>query len=210
MTNNTAPATTDELYLLDDPTGTPADNRITVANLLKSVNSLTEDTSPDRTADYILTYDASAGASKKVLMGTASASMIALNGLLSGNGQNPSDSTTYYFGSGATALSLCASEGYNKFYVPTACRMRTIYIQIVVSGTLGTTEQGSLAFRKNATTSTTISSAVQADATSQTYSTDLDVSMAAGDFFEILWATPAWSTNPTTVTLNGSVAIDFT
>jgi hypothetical protein len=61
----TAPATDDELPIYDlDAT---ANKKITLANLLKIVNSLTEDTTPDNDSDFLLTYDASASAVKKVL-----------------------------------------------------------------------------------------------------------------------------------------------
>ena len=66
LTNNTAPATTDRLLLVDD--GTTSLQDITLANLLKVVNSLTADGTPDTSADYLLAYDADAGAAKKVLM----------------------------------------------------------------------------------------------------------------------------------------------
>lgn len=39
-----------------------------VKEAFKRINSLTEDTSPDGTADYVVTYDASASAGKKVLL----------------------------------------------------------------------------------------------------------------------------------------------
>lgn len=64
QTAETAPATDDELLLGDTSEG--ALNKITLANLLIVVNSLTEDTSPDNAADFVMTYDASASAVKKV------------------------------------------------------------------------------------------------------------------------------------------------
>ncbi len=64
LTAETAPATDDEL-LIYDTSGT-ATEKITLANLLKVVDALTEDTSPDEAADFLLSYDTSAGAAKKV------------------------------------------------------------------------------------------------------------------------------------------------
>lgn len=66
LTENTAPATTDIFPHVDDPAGTPVTKKMTFANLLKVVNGLTEDTAPDTLADYVLTYDTSASAAKKV------------------------------------------------------------------------------------------------------------------------------------------------
>ena len=54
----TAPAATDIVAIVDDPTGTPLTKKITLANLLKVVSSLTElAAAPDATADDILIID---------------------------------------------------------------------------------------------------------------------------------------------------------
>jgi hypothetical protein len=66
-TAETAPAV-DDLLLLSDTSASTVD-KITLENMLKVVNALTEDTNPDLNADYLLSYDASAAAVKKVLMG---------------------------------------------------------------------------------------------------------------------------------------------
>lgn len=71
LTAETAPATGDKVALYDAD-GAQAD-AITLANLLKVVNSLTEDSSPDTASDYLLSYDADAAAVKKVLMSNAAA-----------------------------------------------------------------------------------------------------------------------------------------
>jgi hypothetical protein len=65
LSAETAPAPDDEL-LLYDLSATAAD-KITLVNLLKVINALTEDTAPSNTADFVVTYDVSAGAVKKVL-----------------------------------------------------------------------------------------------------------------------------------------------
>lgn len=61
---STNPATTLKLLLTDGST----DYYLQLANLLKIINGLTEDTTPDMAADYIATYDASTSTSKKVLL----------------------------------------------------------------------------------------------------------------------------------------------
>lgn len=66
QTAETAPATDDELLLGD--TSAAALRKMTLANLLKVINALTADGSPDAAADYVATYDASAAAVKKVLL----------------------------------------------------------------------------------------------------------------------------------------------
>lgn len=65
-TANTTPATTDILYMVDDPGGTPDTQKITFQNFLKVINGLTEDTTPALSTDFVLTYDTSAGDVKKV------------------------------------------------------------------------------------------------------------------------------------------------
>jgi hypothetical protein len=64
-----SPQPDDELLLSDKSESSGALNKIALANLLKVLNALTEDTNPDLNADYLLSYDASAAAVKKVLMG---------------------------------------------------------------------------------------------------------------------------------------------
>lgn len=68
--SESSPATDDELMLYD-LSATTAD-KITLANLFKIINSFTADTSPDMAADYVVTYDASASAAKKVLLSAVS------------------------------------------------------------------------------------------------------------------------------------------
>lgn len=55
----TTPVTTDKIPI-------SGSQYVQLANLLKIINGLTEDTSPDNTADFILTYDNSDSSPKKV------------------------------------------------------------------------------------------------------------------------------------------------
>ena len=64
LTAETAPAMDDQLGLYD--ASAAAHRRITLANLLKVVNGLTEEASPDSSNDYLLLYDVSAAAVRKV------------------------------------------------------------------------------------------------------------------------------------------------
>lgn len=66
MTADTAPAITDLLVHVADPSTTPVTKKITISDVLKAINGLTEDTAPDTLADFVLTYDTSASAAKKV------------------------------------------------------------------------------------------------------------------------------------------------
>lgn len=66
QSSETSPATNDEIILADVSEG--ALNKMTLADVLKVVNALTADATPDNAADYLLSYDASASAAKKVLI----------------------------------------------------------------------------------------------------------------------------------------------
>jgi hypothetical protein len=70
LTARTSPATTDELTIVASGVA----YKITPENFLKIINSLTADASPDTAADYAITYDASAGGVKKVLLNLIGAS----------------------------------------------------------------------------------------------------------------------------------------
>lgn len=63
----TSPAV-DDLILLSDTSEAGALNKMTLANVMTTINVLTADASPDNAADYVVTYDASAGTAKKVLI----------------------------------------------------------------------------------------------------------------------------------------------
>ncbi len=64
LSAESAPAT-DDLLALHDTSATTTD-KITLADFLKITNALTEDTAPEPNADFVLTYDNSATAAKKV------------------------------------------------------------------------------------------------------------------------------------------------
>lgn len=66
LTEETAPAVSDTVAVYD--LSATALRKIELAKLLKVINSLTEDTTPDKDADFVLTYDASASAVKKALL----------------------------------------------------------------------------------------------------------------------------------------------
>jgi len=65
LTAETSPAADDHL-IIGDTSGSDV-NKMTFENFFKVVGSITEDTAPDITLDYIPTYDASASAAKRVL-----------------------------------------------------------------------------------------------------------------------------------------------
>lgn len=66
LSAETSPAVDDRLILSDVSAGTW--DYIELQNALKVVGALTQDTNPDESADYLLSYDNSAGAAKRVLI----------------------------------------------------------------------------------------------------------------------------------------------
>lgn len=196
MTANTAAAEADELYLLDDPAGTPADNRITYSNLMK-ISGLTEDTAPVRTTDYILSYDASGTVSAKVLLGRVSPYPVFMQSVSTSN--DPADATSYYWGLEGGAWSSSAVNVL--WYAPFACTIRKVDVLYVVAGTLATTETSTLYLRKNNTSDTTVTSSIALNATPYHELATLGtaLTLAAGDTVQCKWTTPTWATNPTDV-----------
>jgi hypothetical protein len=67
-TSETAIATNDTLPIYD--LSATANRRMLLSDILKVINALTEDTSPDSSADYVMSYDGSASAVKKVKFGS--------------------------------------------------------------------------------------------------------------------------------------------
>jgi hypothetical protein len=67
LTAETTIATDDKIALYD--TSGSATDSMTIENLFKVINAFTADSTPDATADYVVTYDASASGPKKVLVG---------------------------------------------------------------------------------------------------------------------------------------------
>ncbi len=77
LTALTSPAVADTLAVYD---ATAADNRrITFSNFLKVINLLTEDTTPDTAADFVVAYDASTSLAKKVLLANLATSKFGTN-----------------------------------------------------------------------------------------------------------------------------------
>lgn len=73
LTANTTPAVTDILPMVDDPSGSALTQKITISNFFKVINGLTEDTAPDPVADFLVTYDTSGAAAKKIKVGATGA-----------------------------------------------------------------------------------------------------------------------------------------
>jgi hypothetical protein len=95
----------------------------------------------------------------------------------------------------------------SKCYVRAAGTIKRAEIYCY-SGTAGTNESWSLYVRKNNTTDTLIATlAVNTNERVFTNSS-LNISMAAGDYFEIKGVQPTWATNPLTTIYGGYLYIE--
>ena len=120
---------------------------------------------------------------------------------------SPADSTTYFIGMFGTAV-ISVASGPMRIVIPKAGTVKRIDLHIGVGGTLASGESTSANFRLNNTTDTLISSAVLMSASAQDYSATVSIAVAAGDYFEIKYTTPAWVTNPTNISVAGSIYIE--
>lgn len=158
------------------------------------ISALTADTAPDRAADYVPTYDASATATKKVLLSNLGGYHIQAFG----TSFSPADGTTYYFGGHPAGWT--ASSPINKLYIPRAGKLVKARIFMYSASAAGSAETSTISFRLNDTTDTTISSTLALNAFPATVvNSALAVAVAEDDYFSIKWVTPTWVTNPTNV-----------
>jgi hypothetical protein len=120
---------------------------------------------------------------------------------------SPADATSYYFGS-CQGTSADTNAGRGKYYIPVTGTIRSVYIYMR-SSTLASAETSTMYLRLNDTTDNTIVSTIANNATNTSYSnTALNISVTAGDFFEMKWTTPTWATNPTNVAFGMVVYIN--
>ena len=66
-TDKSTPTPSDKVMVIDVATNPDTLKESTIQQILNAINGLTEDTSPDESADFVETYDTSAGTAKKVL-----------------------------------------------------------------------------------------------------------------------------------------------
>lgn len=121
---------------------------------------------------------------------------------------SPADATIYYFGL-PLQIAQGTSAGTRRVYLPRAGVLtRVELIMYNNAGTLGTTETSTIAILLNGTTATTVSATIDNSATQYYNISGLSVTVVAGDYIELRWTTPTWSTNPTNVLVQGYVYIE--
>ena len=120
---------------------------------------------------------------------------------------NPADARTYYVGC-FPSIAPSTTADRTRCYVPTSGRIKAVYGTFWNSGTLSSAQTSTIALRVNNTTSTTVSSTVANNTVITTFSaSSLSIAVSAGDYFEVTWATPTWTTNPTNTRLSVIVYI---
>ena len=127
------------------------------------------------------------------------------------NSFSPVDATTYYFGSFIVAPGTTADT--KRVYVPKAGTVTRAHIRVHNNGgTQGSNETSTMSFRLNNTTDTSLTTSFDVNDASGASSffnvTGLSVAVIAGDYFEIKWVTPTWSTNPTAVLIQVDLFVE--
>jgi hypothetical protein len=155
-------------------------------------------------AGRALLDDATAAAQRTTLgVAPVATSYFFGNGL--GAGFAPTDNTNHYLGAAAnpTNTAPTAANSANAVMARQAGTITDVYFGILVGGTNGSAETGSLMIRVNDTTDNTIFNNtiawnVGAVFTAHT-ATGLSVALSAGDFWAVKLDPPTWATNPTAV-----------
>jgi len=120
--------------------------------------------------------------------------------LCRGNGVAYADNTVYYFGAIFTPNTQGTTVNQRTMVLPYACTLVGAGIVTYNGTTVATSETSTLAIRKNNTTDTNIATNLAFNGAVPVWAryqvTGLNVSFAAGDYFELKLTTPTWVTNP--------------
>lgn len=120
-------------------------------------------------------------------------------------GWSPADATTYYLGGNLLQNGTAART---SIYFPIGGTIISADFCSFVGTTTASTETSSAWIRINNTTDTLISSAIQQDQAFERFvNSSLSISVSAGDYFEIKWTAPTWTTNPTNTRQFGVVMV---
>jgi hypothetical protein len=123
---------------------------------------------------------------------------------------NPSSGTTHYFGSDTFGNGPTTAQGNVRLYIPHSGTITSCYLQVWTTGTLGSSETSTISIRLNQTTDNVVSSSVKNDAISNQYSnTGLSIPVTAGDYIEMKWVEPTWTTTPTGVRISAVIWVNF-
>jgi len=117
---------------------------------------------------------------------------------------SPADSATVYFGQQPRAP---GAVNLSRIYIRKAGTIKIANI-LCQSGTAGTAEAWSLYIRLNNTTDYLIATLTLATAERVFTNSALNISVVAGDYFEIKSVQPLWATNPLTTIYGGYIYLE--
>jgi len=112
-------------------------------------------------------------------------------------------STTYYFG--MTGIAGTTTANVRRVYIPLAGTIKEIYFYIRSSVT--SSENWTVSLRLNNTTNTTIATIGNTSGDKVFSNSNLNVTVVAGDYFEITTTTPAWVTPASNSNFYGTLII---
>lgn len=133
------------------------------------------------------------------------------------SGQNPANATTYYMALAVGALTgdpVTSPATVAEAFVPNVLVPALIvgaYINVIVSGTLGSAQQATFSVRVNNTTDFQLSNAVNFTAILNNLAiTGLAIPLNAGDFFQVKILTPTWTPSlPTAVFIGVRLVVRY-
>ena len=162
-----------------------------------TINLNNVETTTNKSDSYTLSSTTTYANTKALVDGLATkTSFISLKAL----NFSPADALSYHFVDSETPNT---NGALFRFYAPSNIVIKKVYISFAVTTTLATTETSSIFVRVNNTTDTLISNAVINNATNtQVSNTSLNLSVAAGSYFNIKWTAPSWVVNPTNIQIN--------
>lgn len=119
------------------------------------------------------------------------------------------DSTTYYVIPFFLNTSFVTSiTNTSKINIPKTGTITKFEGTFYVEGTLGTSENVTIAVRLNNTTNNNVTTTLQTTAAANAISNSaLSIAVTAGDFINVMIITPAWATNPTSCRLSATIFI---
>lgn len=120
---------------------------------------------------------------------------------------NPNDLTTYYFGIFAS-LATTTVSGVRRQYIPRTGSIHSVVLNWLANATAGSGEGISMYVRVNDATDYLIATVSNTSPQKLFANYALNIPVVQGDFFEIKLVTPTWATDPTQVTIGGSVYIE--
>jgi len=118
---------------------------------------------------------------------------------------SPSGGITYYIGQPGTAQS---TADRNRVYFPKAGTIKRAIVYWCATGTAGTAEVISVYLSKNNLSDTLIGQWENSEAKKVMNNGELNISVSAGDYFEIKIVCPTWATNPTNVLISVVVYVE--